>query len=162
MPPYDTADEAEPDYLMGREASLWDLLRLHLAPFADLERVENRVNEGTPDVNYCLAGGRGEGWLELKDIDAWPTRADTPVRIEHVTQVQRDWWKRRSRAGGRVFVLLRVSGTREYFLYTGLGAASILGVGTQAEHRNRAIFEAQGEFPKLLILRILSSVLSLD
>jgi hypothetical protein len=90
----------ERDTVMGKEASLWDLLRRELGPFAHFERVENRVNEGTPDVNYCFHGARGEGWLELKDIESWPARPDTIVHIEHVTEVQRAWWRARRAAGG--------------------------------------------------------------
>jgi hypothetical protein len=144
---------------MGREASLWDLFRTNIGPFADLERVENRVNEGTPDVNYCMNGGAGEGWIELKDIEDWPARDATPVRIEHVTQVQRDWWQRRALAGGHIYVLLRVYARRTYLLYSGPGAAAVLGLGTRAAHIERAIFTSSGDFPKSLILRQLASSL---
>jgi hypothetical protein len=144
---------------MGREASLWDLFRANIGPFADLERVENRVNEGTPDVNYCINGGGGEGWIELKDIENWPARDATPVRIEHVTQVQREWWTRRTLAGGNVFVLLRVHAVRQYLLYSGPGAAAVLGIGTRSAHVERAIFTSSGDFPKLLILRHLAAKL---
>ena len=49
----------------------------------DAFAVENPANPGTPDVSYV------EGWIELKQLDAWPAREDTPVRIEHYTPQQR-------------------------------------------------------------------------
>jgi hypothetical protein len=144
---------------MGKEASLWDLLRRELGPFAHFERVENRVNEGTPDVNYCFNGARGEGWLELKDIESWPARPDTVVHIEHVTEVQRAWWRARRAAGGHVFVLLRVHApVREYLLFDGVAAASYLGLVTRSGLIEIAQTRFGPVFSKVLILKALTKM----
>jgi hypothetical protein len=142
---------------MGKESSLWDLVREELKLFAHLERVENRVNEGTPDVNYCFNGGRGEGWLELKDIESWPARPDTVVHIEHVTEVQRNWWRQRRASGGAVFVLLRVHNpTREYLLFDGVAAAKYLGLVTRSGLIEIAQSRFGPTFSKVLIIKALT------
>lgn len=85
----------------------------------DAVSIENGVGVGTPDVNYA------EGWIELKWVRSWPKRPDTPVVLEHFTREQRRWIDRRSRAGGKVFVLLKVG--RDWFLFRGMDAARQLG-----------------------------------
>lgn len=86
----------------------------------DAVAVENPIRPGTPDVNYI------EGWIELKQIPAWPKRADTPVRIDHFTPQQRVWLHRRCLRGGRAHVLLLV-GNKEWLLFQGEDAANHLG-----------------------------------
>jgi hypothetical protein len=141
---------------MGKEASLWDLVRKEVGAFGHLERVENRVNEGTPDVNYCWNGSRGEGWLELKDIERWPAHDDTLVRIEHVTEVQRAWWRQRRASGGAVYVLLRVhSPRREYLLFEGYAAAQHLGLVTRPALLEVAQVRFGPVFSKVLLLKAL-------
>jgi hypothetical protein len=120
---------------------------------AHLERVENRVNVGTPDVNYALLAGRGEGWIELKHLDAWPARAETIVRLDHVTTQQRNWWRERARAGGNVFVMLRVGHT--YAVFRGEVAADVLGTSTAAELQSRASLWHTGEFPTAQLFTLL-------
>ncbi len=142
---------------MGKEASLWHLFREECGAFGHFERIENRVNVGTPDVNYALNGARGEGWIELKDIDKAPARADTILRIEHVTEVQKEWWLTRARAGGRVWVLLRIHRpAREYLMFSGEVAARLLNTSTLAELRAGAIWAAGPGFPKVQILQQLT------
>lgn len=64
--------------------------------------VENLVGPGTPDVNFI------GGWLELKSLDGWPARPETPVKIDCLTPQQRVWLWQRSQAGGHAFLLLKV------------------------------------------------------
>ncbi len=81
-----------------------------------------------PDVVYCLDGD--VGWIELKQIDRWPVRPSTPVRVRHFTAGQRLWLRQWARGGGRCFVLLRVGETwqeYEYLLLDGAWAAARLG-----------------------------------
>lgn len=49
---------------MIREASAYGAMRAALAPYGVLERVENRLSAGTPDLAYALLGVTG--WVELK------------------------------------------------------------------------------------------------
>lgn len=130
---------------MGSEASLWKTLRdgVKRAPawHVHLVRVENDVEVGTPDVNYCavpirlhptsaisgsLMEGLGEGvegWIELKHRHHWPARERTVVRLDHYTQEQRDWLLRRTISGGRAWLLLQVE--REYLLFDGVAAQQV-------------------------------------
>lgn len=85
----------------------------------DPHRIENSVALGMPDVNYLY------GWIELKTKHEWPKREDTPLRIDHFTPEQRTWLFRRTRMGGRAFLLLRVG--KEFMLFDGVTAHAIVG-----------------------------------
>lgn len=92
------------------EASLWDRMRRGVTAVArvDFQRVENMVEDGTPDVNYCCEHGR-EGWIELKYRQAIPKRAGTSVfRFKGLRDSQIDWIMRRVPYGGRVWILAQV------------------------------------------------------
>lgn len=98
---------------MAGEAAFWDWLAGQLAAqlpsrVYDVQRVEDMLTQGVPDVNLCVQGR--EFWLELKSLLTLPARATTPVRFERYTTDQRNWLRRRWRAGGRAFLLLRVRG----------------------------------------------------
>lgn len=123
----------------------------------DATAVENSVHPGTPDVNYGgtvvdgpdvdhLTERRVEGWLELKVLEKWPSRAGDVVRMPLVRPEQRVWIDRRHRAGGRVFVLLRVGG--EYLLFDGTVAFD-LGKLTEKQMREAA----RAQFSSLAGLR---------
>jgi hypothetical protein len=81
--------------------------------------VENIVRPGTPDVSYL------KGWVELKWLRAWPKREETPVRLDHWTQVQRLWHYRWRAKGGTSWVLLQCR--HEWLLLDGALAALHLG-----------------------------------
>lgn len=91
--------------------------------------VENVVGPGTPDV--CYIGG----WVELKKIQGWPVRHDTPVRVHKFTPQQRSWLATHVTLGGRAFMLIQIG--LEYFLYDGLWAAQ------NVDRQPRAVMEAQ-------------------
>lgn len=87
--------------------------------------VENGAGAGTPDVNCVL------GWLELKSIDGWPARPETPVRVPHFTPEQRLWLIKRCEAGGAAWLLLKVG--RDWLLLWGETAARIVDYSTADE-----------------------------
>lgn len=64
--------------------------------------VENIVDVGAPDVD--LAAGQ----IELKWAREWPARESTPLRLDHYTDVQRQWLMDRWNAGGGAWLLLQV------------------------------------------------------
>lgn len=97
----------------------------------DPRPVENPVDPGFPDVEFI------GGTIELKKLEHWPVRPDTPVRLDHYTQQQRVWHTRRWAKGGNVTLLLQVEA--EYLLLTGIVAATILGTAPQAELRREAL-----------------------
>jgi hypothetical protein len=113
-----------------RESSIRSFVVKALAPLHAVP-VENVAWPGYPDVEYV------GGVIELKQIPAWPKRADTIVRVEHFTQAQRTFLDDRGRAGDRTWVLLVVG--REWLLFHGRGAALRLGYGTQEDLREWAV-----------------------
>lgn len=108
---------------------MWIALRASMTRL-DAVRVENACDPGTPDVDCTL------GWIELKNVDELPVRPDTPLRVPHFVPAQRAWLIRRSKAGGRCFVMLRAAG--EWILMRGDIAALRLGKCTIAELRQWA------------------------
>ena len=78
-----------------KESQFWALVKGKL--LGDVERVENALTRGTPDVNGCFEGH--EYWLELKVLDA---KNKCELRPEQYL-----WHRKRQENGGRVFVLAR-------------------------------------------------------
>lgn len=64
---------------------------------------------GTPDVAYS------HGFVELKNLDGFPVRASTVVRIPHYTDNQRDWLLAHHRAGGLAWLVIQVE--QEWFVF---------------------------------------------
>lgn len=111
---------ASPESRM-RQTVTRELRKRGLDPVA----IENGISAGVPDLNYL------HGWIELKQVKAWPKRATTPLRLDHFTPQQRRWISRRHRAGGPVFVLLKVA--REWILLDGEVAVEHLGRVSRSE-----------------------------
>ncbi len=78
-----------------------------------LQRVENSVGSGAPDVEGKLRRG-GQFWIELKST-ARPKR-DGPVRFK-VRDSQVEWMRRRAAVGGRAWLLLQVGSGRSAARY---------------------------------------------
>lgn len=97
----------------------------------DAFSVENRVNPGTPDVNFV------EGWIECKWLRRWPRDEEATVRISHFTPQQRAWLRRRWRRGGAAYLLLQVGA--HWLLYTGDVAAEHVGRVTKKKLLELAI-----------------------
>lgn len=70
-----------------------------------LDRIENVMVTGMPDVNYCFGGV--EGWIEQKSPKE-PKRPDTPLfgSNHKMSMDQRNWFLRQRRAGGRAYILI--------------------------------------------------------
>ena len=101
-----------------REGQYWREVRPGLSGW-DPKRVETPASDGFPDVSHI------HGLVELKYIRHWPKRASTPLRVEHYSQQQRVFHKRRCKAGGLCHVLIGVE--KEHFLFWGEVAAEHLG-----------------------------------
>lgn len=99
---------------------MWDSLRPRMEALKlDPRRVENVLGAGTPDVNYI------DGWMELKQLPAWPARPDTIValpklrdRKEQVAFLTRRWMN-----GGQAWLMLRVK--REWLLFSGYDVRAV-------------------------------------
>jgi len=89
----------------------------------DAQSVENGCVPGMPDVNYV------HGWIELKSAERFPVGLGVlhgAVDKDHFTPQQRVWLRRRRRAGGEAWLLLKVA--HDWFLLDGLWAAEHLGI----------------------------------
>jgi hypothetical protein len=110
----------------SREASLWAWLKpnpgMLLGDYHDVIRIENCVAVGTADVEGCIGGGTF--WCELKVArvlkcgDAWVDI--TPAQVRRAL--------RRTRAGGRHWVLIRYEGEgkRRHYLVDGAASEALL------------------------------------
>lgn len=119
-----------------RQQVVKELQRLGTDPIS----VENRVRAGTPDVECTL------GWLELKYLPEWPKLPETPVRIDHFTNQQRNFLRRRWKAGGGAWLLLRVGsrGVIENLLFQGPDAADFVGYLDRAKLESLATLHSYG------------------
>lgn len=134
--------------MSGREANMWYDLRTTLVkacPAGDLTRIENAVQLGTPDVNGCLWGT--DFWCELKAADKWPKDPAKPLLLPHYTRNQRLWIRKRGRAGGKVFLLLRVTNpVHEWLLFGWEAAYRYVGVVPADTLRSEALMTCKGAF----------------
>lgn len=96
-----------------RESSFWQQIKSHLPVSCHAHRVENGINSGTPDVELCYRGTTA--WIELKYLPAYPKRATTPIRVDHLTSEQITWLQRRVAAGGNGWLFVRV--VDDYYLF---------------------------------------------
>jgi len=98
-----------------KEQRLWDCLKKHAPPELGLQRVENLVGDGMPDV---YSDGTG-CWIELK-APTRPKRESTPLlgESEGLRTSQKNWIRIACARGRKVFVLIRDS-EGELFLIPG-------------------------------------------
>lgn len=91
-----------------QEQRLWDRMRNNRPHDVRLERMENGVGEGTPDV--CVLAGGIVSWVELKARETPPARPDTPLlsAAHGANPAQRNWHMDWMRHGGRSFFLIGV------------------------------------------------------
>ena len=97
-----------------QEQRLWDRMRAKaVAPRVRLERIENLVNVGTPDV-IALSHGQVT-WIELKAVGAFPVKAATRVLgVKGLSVSQRNWHYGWYAEGGRSLILIGVGPTTIY------------------------------------------------
>ena len=74
-------------------------------PHDRIDRIENGVVAGMPDVNCCIAGH--ECWIEIK-APTEPFRLTTPLfgSNHRISQEQMNWMLRQQHAGGRAYFLI--------------------------------------------------------
>ena len=116
---------------MDKDGGLKVIFRAHLPEF-HWQAIESALTgAGTPDTNYCHSGV--EGWIEYKRAEA------NRVVID---KFQVAWHERRLRAGGRVFLAVRLlasAGPRrgeardELFLYRGSDTRRVFLEGLRIE-----------------------------
>lgn len=123
---------------MPKESHAWAVARDALAPFGELDRIENVIATGFPDVLYCLF--RVTGLIETKATAA-------TLKLEQVLFAER--W---AAAGGLVFTLLRADAI--WFLYDAAGTRRLYGRAPDPG----PLVRATGAFPLKEVLRHLAPV----
>lgn len=109
--------------MASRESSLWKWLSkasLFYGPALHMNRIENKVMSGMPDVEGCLQ--EKQFWLELKCGDA-PARETTKVNIR-VEDSQVDFAKNRLNAGGACGFLVKIKKGNSYQVFLLHGACA--------------------------------------
>jgi hypothetical protein len=87
------------------EQRVWDSMRRSRPADVLIERVENQLIAGMPDVHYVCRNGAG--WIELKAAVV-PVRPTTPLLGKGgLSQEQINWHIKYSQFGGVSFVLVR-------------------------------------------------------
>lgn len=91
------------------EQKLWDHMRRALHPTFYVERVENIVMPGRPDVDVMWCGVIIP--VELKARPNAPVRSTTPVLgADGLNGNQLNWWLRWGQGRGKGFILIDVFG----------------------------------------------------
>jgi len=124
---------------MGSEKQTWRNLKAALDSIQEpihYQRIEDAVTAGVPDLYLCLNGV--SYWFELKQLDAFPARASTPVQL-HYRWNQVLWGRHELRAGGRYGLITQIG--REYFLHTGPNTIQLIATGAAT-----SIFRETAEF----------------
>lgn len=105
---------------MARESALWVRCRTATQSLramrhrVDLQRLENAVGTGHPDVEGCIDGA--QTWIELKSCMR-PARPETCIHPK-TRQSQADWHAARAKAGCRFhWVLIQVGEGHDARLY---------------------------------------------
>lgn len=77
-----------------------------------IERMENVVGVGWPDVNCCFVDGI-EVWIEIK-TPREPKRAKTPLfgSNHRLSQQQKNWFLSQRQAGGKAFIYIETAARR--------------------------------------------------
>lgn len=104
------------------EASVYSKMRSRiLGPIDRIERVENGLLVGMPDVNYCIEGQ--EGWIEIK-APVEPTRKATPLfGSNHQVSIEQINWMHVQHMAGGVSWLLISTQARMLLIHGGRVAA---------------------------------------
>jgi hypothetical protein len=89
------------------EQKLWDRMRINLKGRVHMERHENLVDVGAPDVT-TLARPNVVCRVELKAREKLPAKASTPIlgNQDGLSIKQRNWHMEWQRAGGISYILI--------------------------------------------------------
>jgi hypothetical protein len=114
-----------------KEQRLWDRMRSNLLRHSggglQLQRIENMVGNGIPDVLACRASK--VTFMELKVASGIPVRATTSLLgdAEGLNAEQRNWHLDWAKHGGRSWVVIGVAGTDLHWAIEGRHADKING-----------------------------------
>lgn len=100
---------------MSTEAAFWNTLRKRMVPkhWPQATRHEEAYQKGVADVSFVQDGLNG--WIELKNLTAWPVRPKTIVKFSRYTQDQKDFLRAKGEHTGMAFLLAKID--RDYLLW---------------------------------------------
>ncbi len=108
-----------------REQRVWDSMKSHKPSVIALERIENLVAEGTPDVYFQAL--RRHGWVELKaprstGVGGAFLCSDSKVRVSQVS-----WHLAAAAFGTPTYILARreIGGVKTLWLFPGSTAGDL-------------------------------------
>ncbi len=130
-----------------KESAFWRSFKAHMEDHLLLQRIESSVGVGIPDVHYHYYESNISGWIELKVIEKYPAKPNTPVRVDHYSNEQRIWHKKWRRAGARVFVLLRVDSGPDFWLFDAAVACGSLGLVSKSTLETLCLIKSERKFP---------------
>lgn len=140
---------------MSSEHALWTTLRSNLSVYGRLQRIESPLVKGIPDVIYCLLGQTG--WLELKELGAWPVRPTTNLRIPTLELEQilfMETWEA-APSNGSAHLLLQVD--RTYLLLNSKMARKIYErSAVRAEIEANALVRGEAKLPTRALVKVLT------
>lgn len=92
---------------MKPETRLWNRMRPHIVQSCFVQRIENLVGEGVPDVILHLRDNGSCAFLELKCRLLLPVKSSTPIfKGQHgLRPDQVAWIYERARVGANVWIL---------------------------------------------------------
>jgi len=130
------------------EGKFWSTLRQKMVlGVVRLDRIENDVTFGIPDVNGCLDGE--DVWIELK-APKEPARASTPLMTRSgnhaLLETQINWFRRQRQAGGIAFILVRTD--KRIMLVEGTLYAKVFNTWTVGEMVDHSLFVCKVPTPK--------------
>ncbi len=105
------------------EQRLYDTMKDHAPPEIHLERIENGIVYGTPDV-HTISRGKTV-WFELKVFEV-PKRASTPVVKRDTFEVDQIKWHRVYAHNGGISFCLARDEAMQIFLIPGADISTIL------------------------------------
>jgi hypothetical protein len=134
-----------------KEQRLYDTMKSHCPSDIWLQRIENMVSVGIPDLTHLVEGGV-TGWIELKSVTT-PKRANTRLMgDEGLNKDQINWHLKYTSMGGDSWVLIRDSGQRLFMLH-GKHAAKMNDWCVEEVRQNSAAHSWEGVFNVLRGLR---------
>lgn len=103
--PFRAGDEGEE--MKGGEARLWQRMRAGIVDQCFVQRIENMVGEGVPDVVLHSRCDGKEAWCELKYRPEAPARTTTPIfKGDHgLRPEQVSWIHGRAAVGARIYII---------------------------------------------------------
>jgi len=130
-------------YLVGLMGTRWHV-----------QSHEDQHSTGVADLSYGAGGVNG--WIELKQIPAWPKLDKTLAKPSHYTAEQVNWLRGRGRKGGNCFVFVKV-GSYCYYLFSWEEARNVQRGMTRTEYNERCLLRFESSIDPDILIKALTA-----